>query len=88
MNKFNLGVVPQWVAIGVTALGMLVLSSVTLGGHGNQLKVNTLDIESNKNTIELNEGDHRSDYKALRDDMTEMKIDIGIIKSILQAQKK
>ena len=90
---------PSWMAVIITAIGMIVLTSVSLGGNSRQTEINTTSIESLKsenrkdhriiqNDVNRLKAENREDYMILQNDVNQLKVDIGIVKAWVLEQKK
>lgn len=73
---FNIKRLPNWLAVMVTCIGMIVISSVTLGGDSRQIEMNTKSIDKTESSIE-----------DIRKSVNQLQIDVGIISSWVQDQK-
>ena len=73
--------IPSWVGMVATIMGMVVFSSLTLGGDSRQIEINTKDFKQ----LEL---ENKSDHRIMIDDINQLKIDVAIISEWVKDQKK
>ena len=64
-GRFNIDGLSKWAAIGITALGMVALTSVSIGENRNQ-------IENNKAGIDRIEIENKSDHQIMLEDINQL----------------